>query len=182
MSNFEIWSLSITATGIVATSIFSFLIWKVTRLSAQATQESANAAKESAKAAQASYELSNSMMEKQKESDIILKEHYRSLVLFKARMAFHILRKIDPREDIKPMFDIPSEVGLAPEKLSLYFTSEEMKQIQMAWGKLTEYLNQHWPNFDQKRATFDRDSGYAAMVATDKSIDEFERLITILES
>lgn len=116
----------IAITGVVATGVFSYLIWKAT--------------KQGVEIAKASYRLSESIVRKQNENEEALKKEYREKVFNKAvRAASKLFDVLDNNYCLENLKELDG-LGLTDKELVKYFNAEEREKIKRAFDEFSELV------------------------------------------
>ncbi|MEH7346017.1 hypothetical protein V7122_19425, partial [Bacillus sp. JJ1532] len=124
----------VSALGIIVTGIFSFLLWKATKLTNELTK--------------ANYELASTVTKYQIEKENGVKSRYRSQVWKKVNFIVFTLRKqIEEGLDYKDVIETYSyckEIGLSDEIIGMYFDQEEKFIIDSTWALFNDYVETWW--------------------------------------
>ncbi|MFJ8462119.1 hypothetical protein ACIQ57_23865 [Lysinibacillus xylanilyticus] len=145
MSIDEIESVIVGASA-VATSVFSFLIWR-------ANIQSAKAAKGAADAAEASAKISKLMLDAEEEKKQNLRDQIKRDILKQTSFIMNILNEM--KESSMPsltMIRLPEKINNVTNfELASYFTKEERQLIYYTVKKYESYRNDYFkdgkPNF-----------------------------------
>ncbi|PFB88585.1 hypothetical protein [Bacillus thuringiensis] len=135
----SLFSLGVSALGVLVTGIFSCLIWKANKLAAKAASDAAAAAKDSAA-------LAKVALDDQKQQGDHLKVAIRGEVTHRIILTFvqiiAVSRETDTEEDLKKL---SSNLQLR-EDWQKYFSLEECTAISRAELALKNYIKSYVPN------------------------------------
>ncbi|GAA4854592.1 hypothetical protein GCM10023310_36890 [Paenibacillus vulneris] len=122
----------ITASGVLVTGFFSFLVWKAT--------------KETANVARSSHLLAEQIDMRLREMRSNTKEIYYKLIISNADYVWKFLMR--PNDDKKLLLDqynaLPKTPGISTEKIAEYFNKEEKDLILGLWKKFDSYIKDYW--------------------------------------
>lgn len=159
---------SISFLGIVITGLFSFLVWKATKKSTQVAQES--------------YNLSQSIINSQKQLKHNVKNEFVRTILLRANDVLVSLEVQRKGLNTAIIAKIPKECGLSEVQLAEYFGLEEREIINKTWDILNNYLDKHWTDKNgQFKGTFSGDELVNVIEAVTEPIEAFNFLINNLE-
>lgn len=120
--------------NILVTGIFSFLVWKATKVGADA--------------AKLTYELNEKIVRNEELAKKSLKDEYITKVYLRLLEFENAVRKQTKKLDVHAMKRAPKTSGLTDEQRARYFTREELNIIDEIWLEIEEYLDRHWTNKD----------------------------------
>lgn len=164
----DIFYYSISVLGILITGLFSFFVWRATVKSTQLAQES--------------YNLSQSMINSQKQLKINIKNEYIHAIISRANVVLDSLTV--QKEGLIPdkIKEIPKKCGLSEVELAEYFDIKEREIINDAWDILNKYLNKYWTERNGKfKGSFNRDELNEVILSIEKPIEIFNQLVNSLK-
>ncbi|MCM3272974.1 hypothetical protein [Paenibacillus elgii] len=124
----------VTATGVVITGFFSFLVWK-------ATKETANIAKSNYLLAEQIDQRLSSVKTNAKE--IYIKEIQQNI---NSVLQFLFRGKLDDEIDVELYNNASKNPGVSYEQLAEYFTKDEKDRILLLWEEFNNYIKDFWTN------------------------------------
>ncbi|MDM5254300.1 hypothetical protein [Bacillus toyonensis] len=145
-STISLFSLGVSALGVLVTGVFSCLIWRANKNAANAAQSAANAAKDSAALAKSALDYQIHLDEKNKQKEahktIIVRGEVTANVLGTFNQLVNLPNEKDLVEAVK---NLPSTLPLS-ENWSSHFSVEECAAISNAKQNLEEFNRKYVPN------------------------------------
>ncbi|HDR7495148.1 TPA: hypothetical protein QCX40_005899, partial [Bacillus cereus] len=147
-STISLFSLGVSALGVLVTGIFSCLIWRANKNAANAAQSAAKAAEDSAILAKTALDYQIDLDEKNKR-----KEEHKTIIV-RGEVTAHVLRTFnqlinlhkDKEADLKgALKKLPSTLTLSEDWAS-HFSVEECVAINNAKQNLEEFYQKYVPN------------------------------------
>ncbi|NRD81171.1 hypothetical protein HPT25_28165 [Bacillus sp. BRMEA1] len=131
-TNISLFSLIFTGVGVLATIVFSFLLWKAT--------------KNAADTARATLELSKELYEReeqrQKEFNEIRKKQLARQIWRESEKAYYAIVDVDPLNILNKLESAPSDLHVDKEEIIKYFPREQVEIIFKAWDAYIDYKEQ----------------------------------------
>jgi hypothetical protein len=124
----------LTIINILVTGTFSFLVWRATKVGADAAKQT--------------YELNEKIVKNEELTKKALKNEYITTVYMRLLEFGSAVRKQIKELDPHAMERAPKTHGLTDEQRAKYFTKEELNIIDGIWFEIKEYLDKHWTNED----------------------------------
>lgn len=139
----------LTGAGVIATSVFSFMLWKVTKRSTEAAEKSAEAAK-------AATELA---LNSAKDNEIKTKAMRLQCLRILKEQAWDIISELSDLEIHKgrssTYFNKKMAPDITPIDIASFFNDEDAKIINTAWDNLITHLFNYWNRENSHKSSRD---------------------------
>lgn len=134
----------IALLGVMATSLFSYLLWKATERSTKAAESSAAAAEASTRIAE-NLEIQRAKLAKAMRSQYLveLKKQSMDIMLELNRVKIQNLRN-------SRLFNMPIDPNIPPSYLAELFNAQDRNIINGAWLELDTYLFNNWEEINTR--------------------------------